>query len=141
MKTADLSDLASHAARKGIELIEIEAEGQRYQLVVSANVQCGEINRPSNQPAGSFIKSMAIGVLRTTHPLRRTPEIAVGSAVRKGQIVAYLETGELLLPVTATDDGIVLRQLELEGSLVGYGTRLFGLDPATEIPLTPEGIG
>lgn len=141
MKTADLSDLASYAARKGIEFIEIEVEGQRYQLLVSTDVQYGEINRPSNQPAGSFIRSMAIGVLRATHPLRRTPAIAVGSAVRKGQIAAYLETGELLLPVTATDDGIVLKQLELEGNLVGYGTRLFALDPATEFPLTPEGIG
>lgn len=131
MNAGDLSDLALYMAGKGIELVEVAADGERYQLALDANARHSEVNRLSNRIFAPFIRSMAIGRLRTTHPLRTRPEIRVGAAVRKDQIVAYIEAGELLLPVIAANDGVVLRQLEPEGTLVGYGTRLFALDPAT----------
>ena len=73
--------------------------------------------RPKIQPCGPG-RSACCGL--------RHPEAADAPvfprAVTKGDIVAFLQAGPLLLPVVAEADGSIGEPLVTDGGLIGYGT-------------------
>lgn len=77
--------------------------------------------------AQPVLKSPGIGVLRLCHPLGATQQLAEGDHIEVGQPVAYLETGDVLLPVHANQSGVMARWLSHEGELTGYGAPLIEL--------------
>ena len=80
---------------------------------------------PAEPPS---LRASAIGRLRLCHPEAvPTPDVAGPRIVKAGEIVAFLEAGPCLRPVTAERDGTIGPPLRPDGSLVGYGTPLFRL--------------
>jgi len=47
-----------------------------------------------------------------------------GDHIENGHVVAYLETGDVLLPVHANQSGLMARWLADEGELIGFGAPL-----------------
>jgi biotin carboxyl carrier protein len=75
------------------------------------------------------VTAPALGTLLRTHPLHETPLAADGEAVARGQAVALLKVGALLVPVVAPVGGVIVDSAAEDGTLVGYGDRLFDLSP------------
>ncbi|WP_415769007.1 acetyl-CoA carboxylase biotin carboxyl carrier protein [Pseudomonas sp. LB3P38] len=69
-----------------------------------------------------------IGVLRLTHPQHDKPFVALGAPVMKGQIVAFLQVGEMLREITSTVEGTLGQCLVKEGDLIGYGQAVFEIE-------------
>lgn len=59
--------------------------------------------------------------MRLTHPDHREVLVTVGSLVESGQLVAFLQVGELLLPVRSQHAGRLAAVLTECGAAVGYG--------------------
>ena len=70
------------------------------------------------------------GVLLTSHPMRSTPIVEPGAAVKQGDVLGLLRIAQLCLPVIAPSDGVVVKWLVEPGVTVGYGTALMTLAPA-----------
>lgn len=78
--------------------------------------------------AGTWaVAAPSVGVCLHAHPLREQPLVAPGQAVAAGDIVALLQVGALLMPVTAPRAGVVVRHAVAAGTRVGYGTALVHL--------------
>lgn len=70
------------------------------------------------------------GVLMTCHPMRSTPIVEPGAAVKQGDVLGLLRIAQLCLPVISPSDGVVVKWLVEPGVTVGYGTALMTLAPA-----------
>ncbi|WP_443701174.1 biotin/lipoyl-containing protein [Pseudomonas sp.] len=68
-----------------------------------------------------LLKTPGLGHLRLTHPDHREVLVTVGSLVGRGQLVAFLQVGELLLPVRSQHAGRLAAVLTECGAAVGYG--------------------
>ena len=66
----------------------------------------------------------AAGVFLWRHPVETDMPIWPRH-VRPGEIIGWLKVGPLLRTVLAVEDGIVQRPKVEDGSLAGYGKRLF----------------
>lgn len=69
-----------------------------------------------------------IGVLRLTHPQHDKPFIVPGAPVLQGQVVAFLQVGEMLREITSTVSGTLGQSLANDGDLIGYGQAVFELE-------------
>lgn len=70
------------------------------------------------------IPARTAGIFLWRHPADRG--VAVWPRrVRSGEIIGWLKIGPLLEPVRATEDALIRRPTLVEGSLAGYGDRLF----------------
>jgi hypothetical protein len=64
------------------------------------------------------------GVFLWRHPADRS--VAVWPRrVREGEVVGWLKIGPLLEPVRAEEDALIRRPKLVDGTLAGYGDRLF----------------
>jgi biotin carboxyl carrier protein len=75
------------------------------------------------------VTSPGVGTLLRTHPLHDRPLAGSGEMVAAGQAIALLRVGALLVPVVADAAGVVVDARVPDGTLVGYGDRLFDLLP------------
>ncbi|UVC08765.1 hypothetical protein IHQ71_27175 [Rhizobium sp. TH2] len=66
----------------------------------------------------------APGVFLSCHPADKAEPIWPRD-VRRGEIIGWLKVGPLLRPVTASEDAVVTGPRLPDGSLAGYGDRLF----------------
>jgi acetyl-CoA carboxylase biotin carboxyl carrier protein len=73
------------------------------------------------------VNAPTVGILLHRHPMQEAPLAPCGSRIRAGHTVALLQIGALLLPVEATRDGTVTKQLVEHGALVGFGTQVIEL--------------
>jgi acetyl-CoA carboxylase biotin carboxyl carrier protein len=64
------------------------------------------------------------GVFLSRHPAEAVEPVWPRHA-RAGQIIGWLKVGPLLRPVTASEDTVVTGPTLPDGSLAGYGDRLF----------------
>lgn len=123
----DLADLARRLAAAGIAELEVRAGPDRWRLVVEAAPPPAVAM--AARPPEAFALAAGIGRLRLAHPRGGRPA-AEGDAVRRGQVVAWLQAGPLLQPVLAGDDGRLGPPLLAEDALVGHGDRVFAVLPA-----------
>lgn len=111
----------------GTDISRLELSGPEGTLTLSRS---GTAPIPVPPPATSFdIKASSLGVFLDRHPLAAHALAEVGEAVAEGDPLACLEVGALLTPVRAPRAGIVTACLAQPGTLVGYGTPLFRLQP------------
>ena len=77
-------------------------------------------------PAIRAVTAPAFGILRLHHPAA-VPDAdrSFPARVAAGEVVAFVETGPCLRPVTVEADALIGPPLEAEGALVGYGAPLF----------------
>lgn len=67
------------------------------------------------------IKTKAAGKLLSEHPVRVFSVPCSGELVAQGQIVGFLQIGEVLSAVTAHRAGVLGSPLVPDGAVVGYG--------------------
>ncbi|WP_215746941.1 hypothetical protein [Gluconobacter sp. P1C6_b] len=94
-------------------------------LTLSANPGQTFHAHPVSAPAkveDTRVPSPEMGVFRSNG-------LSEGQAVRTGEIVGFVETGALRLPVTTTADGTLGPALVGDGSVVGYHDVLFRIHP------------
>lgn len=79
------------------------------------------------EPEMVLLRSPGMGRFRLSHPMAAVPPVEVGQRILQGDVVGYLQVDELLSPVLADRDARVVRQLAIDGALVGYAQPLFEL--------------
>jgi biotin carboxyl carrier protein len=72
-------------------------------------------------------RASAAGIFTSSHPVSNDDAMASGTRVRAGQIVGFVQVGPVVRPVAASRDGVLGRRLVDNGTLVGWGQRLFEL--------------
>jgi acetyl-CoA carboxylase biotin carboxyl carrier protein len=128
MTTSEIAQLARIMAERGVVRVGIDTRGERYVLVVACATTADAAREVhAGPPKGAFATATVPGRFRAAHPVRRAHEVASGAAVKAGQILGFLEAGDLVLPILAPQDGTVGETLALDGALVGYGTPLMRL--------------
>ncbi len=120
------------AESRGFRLLEY-AEGSlqlrvAFETNVNGEAEAGESAKApapaANSADAASIASPGVGFLRSSHPAG-TKFPCEGDAVGPGTVVALIQAGPLLQPVTASRAGHLGKQLVAEGSGVGFGTALF----------------
>lgn len=131
--------IASWLADTDIECAEVSGPGWQVRLLRDSDYVARHVAAVSTPPPlpdrslslGSRIVKVSApvaGVFLDSHPLRTPPMIRIGSRVKAGDILALLQIGQLLVPVTAPADGVIVRVLVDEQTTVGYGCQLFEMD-------------
>ena len=100
-------------ARHGIGYFDYE--GPDGQLVIDAD-------RPDDEHPP--VLAHGSGIFLSRHPAERSPA-AWPRRVVVGDVLGWLKIGPLLEPVTAVGDGTVRRPRLDDGTLAGFGDRLF----------------
>ena len=77
------------------------------------------LDKPSNR--NHAVKANAAGIVRFNHPCSTANGLRPRDEVAKGEIVFFLQVGDLLSAVTAPRAGMLGERLIPDGSLVGYG--------------------
>lgn len=129
--TKELPALLALLQTHGVTAFEWEGPGQtllRLRFAEAAIAQ-GEGVPDSIGPGLAVLPSSGFGEFRSRHPLVSEIGPYEARSVVKGQIVAFLQTGELLFPIEADRDGIVARVLVSDGALVGYGMPVLEWQP------------
>ena len=86
----------------------------------------GVLTLDADQPEQSHppILARTAGLFLWRHPADRA--LAVWPRrVRPGEVVGWLKIGPLLVPVRAEEDALIRRPKLVDGTLAGYGDRLF----------------
>lgn len=76
------------------------------------------------KPSGQRLRAPRFGIFLHRHPLSSAGEIAVGREVLKGQEAGFIVVEDVLVPVIASESGIVREILAPNEALVGYGQHL-----------------
>lgn len=133
MRPEDLTAIAAAMTVAGIARLELTGPNVRLVLGrgASAEPPAAEVETETSVPETETIAVAApgVGTFRRAHPLHDRPLAAAGDAVGAGQPIAVLQVGALLLPVAAPAAAVVIDGAVEDGTLVGYGDRLFDLSP------------
>jgi acetyl-CoA carboxylase biotin carboxyl carrier protein len=135
MGAAELADLVRRLQASGVTFYELEGPSERLRLHLAASAplraeasaQTDPVDdSPPQSTAASPIRAPHMGYLRLSHRIGGVEkEVIAGEPVIRGQLLAFLDAGGILLPVEADRDGLIGQVLAEEGALVGYGTPLF----------------
>lgn len=103
----------------GVHELEIRnADGQSLVLVSDGS-------RDGNRPE---VETAAVKAPFAGHFLV-AGDFALGRSVKAGEIIGQIEIGPLRLPLSSPSKGVVRDIKARSGELVGYGTRLFEVEP------------
>ncbi|MBP8938405.1 hypothetical protein HW571_00360 [Agrobacterium genomosp. 3] len=126
-----IADLAAHLERNNVSAIEIETPDGSLKIVAMADGQAPAAQRPIeaakvSAKAGDILaRAPMAGIFTPAHPQRSDRVVQTGQSVVKGEIVAFIATGPVVVPVIAEKDGTVSEIVTETGVLVGYGSTLF----------------
>jgi acetyl-CoA carboxylase biotin carboxyl carrier protein len=133
MRPEDLSEIAAAMAKAGIRHLELIGPDVRLVLGREAIAEppAIEVEAETRAPSAATIAVAApgVGTFLRAHPLHDRPLAAAGDSVGAGQPIAVLQVGALLLPVVASTAAVMIDAVVEDGTLVGYGDRLFDLPP------------
>jgi acetyl-CoA carboxylase biotin carboxyl carrier protein len=130
MRPEALSEIAAAMAAAGV--LRLELTGPDVRLVLGRGASAEPLMVEAEAPPEAETIAVAapgIGAFLRAHPLHDRPLAAPGDAVGAGQPVAVLQVGALLVPVVAPTAGLIVDGAVEDGTLVGYGDRLFDLLP------------
>lgn len=117
----EYQDEARHIVASGGEVVASGSE------VVDVEEQADVV--PVSAPRAETVTAPHIGVFLQAHPLD-SKGAALPRLVRRGEIIGYLKAAGLLRPVAAPSEGVLVRCLVDEGTLVGFATPLFAIQAA-----------
>ncbi|MDB5780612.1 acetyl-CoA carboxylase biotin carboxyl carrier protein [Caballeronia mineralivorans] len=136
LQISELKQITGWLETAGIGFIEIGGKGTVVRLTLEGQTPEGKsaVN-PQAAPSVRETQVIAVapGVLLTCHPMRSTPFVEPGAAVRQGDVLGLLRIAQLCLPVVAPCDGVVVKWLVEPGATVGYGTALMTLAPVRHL--------
>lgn len=129
----DLSEIAATMAAAGVARLELTGPDLRLVLGRGASAEPAAVELEAETVASEAqtigVAAPGVGTFLRAHPLHHTALAAEGETVGAGQPIAVLQVGALLLPVVAPV-AVVVRGARVEdGTLVGYGDRLFDVSP------------
>ncbi|MCG2626738.1 hypothetical protein L6654_08895 [Bradyrhizobium sp. WYCCWR 13023] len=113
-----------------LALLELRGPSATLRLVndgASVRVVEGE-ESPSVDAPSMTVRAPSPGIFLDRHPLHERA-IALVADVRAGDPLGFLQIGPLLLAVPAPRAGTLTDVLVAHGTIVGYGTPLFVLQP------------
>ncbi|MCZ7464114.1 biotin/lipoyl-containing protein [Rhizobium rhizogenes] len=122
-----IADLAAHLERNNVSAIEIETPDGSLKIVAMAGSQASAAQRPieaAKAPvkAGDILaRAPMAGIFTPAHPQRPDRGVQAGQSVTKGEIVAFVTAGLVIVPVIAEKAGTVSEIVAEAGALVGYG--------------------
>lgn len=125
-----IADLAAHLERNNVSAIEIETPDGSLKIVGMAGGQAPTAPQPvetTKAPAKTgdpLARAPIAGIFAPIHPQRPDRPVQTGKSVAKGEIVAFVIVGPVIVPVVADKDGIVTDVVAQAGALVGYGSPL-----------------
>ena len=79
------------------------------------------------QPTGIAVTCPLVGVLYAAAAPEDMPFVAVGSTVKKGDVLCIVEAMKLMNEITAEKDGVITQICVENGQVVEYGQPLFYL--------------
>ena len=129
MHADDIRRIAAWLAATDIGLLELRGPGTALRRRQDGGDVAVEEITEAAQPA-LVVQAPSVGVFLHRHPLRTNDLAPPGSTVAAGQVLGLLQTGPLLLPVTAPADAVVHELRVAHGTAVGYGTPLVALLPS-----------
>lgn len=125
-----IADLAAHLERNNVSAIEIETPDGSLKIVAMAGGQTPAAQRPieaakAPEKAGDILaRAPMAGIFTPAHPQRPDRAVLARQSVAKGEIVAFVAAGPVLVPVIAEKAGTVSEIVTEAGALVGYGSTL-----------------
>ena len=131
LQISELRQITGWLETAGIGFIEIGGKGTLVRLTLEGGGAADPQPVRSVQPVEETqVLATSPGVLLTSHPMRSTPIVEPGAAVKQGDVLGLLRIAQLCLPVIAPSDGVVVKWLVEPGVTVGYGTALMTIAPA-----------
>lgn len=114
--------------RHSLRSFEFEQVGACLSLKFDAKANAvsptGHLEGVEVEPC-KIIHSTSMGVLRLTHPQRDEPFVKMGSEIKEGQTIAFLQNDELLEEVKANCSGVLVAAVAQEGQVIGFAQPLF----------------
>jgi acetyl-CoA carboxylase biotin carboxyl carrier protein len=143
MELNELQQLVACLEASGFHSLELSRPDGRVKLTVSksnevriealadatAHVVSGD--SPQKSPGGINVTAGSAGIYLATHPMRSSPWVALGSAVKKHDVLGLLKIGPIYAPITAPADGVVTQILASDGVLVGFGAPVLEILPSS----------
>lgn len=132
MSNEEIRQLAQWLSEARLGGVELQRPGM--QLVLKRHLESVAAEESSDLPTNVNqvpISTCGLGQLLLSHPDQPQVLIAEDNHVDKGQIVALLQVGELLLPVRSPQAGHISRVLLQHGATVGYGEAIMQLEVAS----------
>ncbi|QOZ52479.1 acetyl-CoA carboxylase [Bradyrhizobium sp. CCBAU 53338] len=114
-----------------LALLELRGPSATLRLVndgASVRVIQGEESPPVAAPSMT-VRAPSPGIFLDRHPLHERAIALIAADVRAGDPLGFLQIGSLLLAVPAPRAGMLTDVLVAYGTIVGYGTPLFVLQP------------
>jgi acetyl-CoA carboxylase biotin carboxyl carrier protein len=129
MRPEDLAELAAAMAAAGVARLELAGPEVRLTLERGAAPAAEDVAAADASGAVVAVTAPGVGTFLRVHPLHDAPLAGSGETVAAGQAIALLQVGALLVPVVAPVGGLIVDAAVEDGTLVGYGDRLFDLMP------------
>ena len=132
MSNEEIRQLAQWLSEAGLGGVELQRPG--VQLVLKRHLESVAASEPTavlTDPNQVSIRTPGLGQLLLSHPDQPEVLIAENNHVDKGQIVALLQIGDLLLPVRSPQAGHISQVLMQHGATVGYGEAIMQLEVAS----------
>jgi len=116
--------------KHSLRAFEFEQAGACLSLKFDAKANAASptdhLERVGEEPC-KIIHSPSMGVLHLAHPQREESFVKVGSEIKEGQIVAFLQNDDLLEEVKANCSGVLVAAIAQEGQVIGFAQPLFEL--------------
>lgn len=128
------NDLGSIELCEGDFSLKITARGAAEPAVPAPAAPAGaaapapavESGAPTAESAaGHTLKSPMVGIFYAAASPDSAPFVAVGSAVKKGDVVCIIEAMKLMNEITAERDGVIAEVLAENGQVVEFSQPLF----------------
>lgn len=113
-----------------VELVRQPSAAASVVAVPAAPAQpAAETQAALKQETASYreIKAPMVGVFYAASAPEAEPYVAVGSQVKKGQVVCIIEAMKLMNEIAAEEDGRIVEVCVKNGQIVEYGQTLFKL--------------
>lgn len=133
MKMRDIRELCLIFANSHAHELELVSEHSAIKLKKSGQqtprswppAAPESIAHTEEQREFSTIKSPGVGLFLATHPATPNRALTKASTVAKGDIVAFLQVGLLLLPIISDVEGLVEDVLVKPSQMVDFSAPLF----------------
>lgn len=130
MNLEDIETLTAMVSKLPLKSFEYHEDDCRLFLVFNTNkAPIGKVvSLVPETPATMIVRSPGMGCIKLTHPQQRNQFTPIGSQVEKGQILGFLQVGDLLEGIVSTQAGTLSKVLVSEGDLVGYADPIFEIE-------------
>jgi acetyl-CoA carboxylase biotin carboxyl carrier protein len=133
-----ISTLTGWLEGSGASALEITTpDGGVLKIVLETGtraVRVAEVapERPTGRPEGRALKVPMAGLFRDRHPaaFEAEPLAGEGRALEAGALAGFVEIGPVLLPVIASEAGVIGEIHARTGDLIGYGDTVLMMEPA-----------